>query len=99
VAQFDVHRLNSSGTFVVDCQSDLLRELNTRFVVPLILKDAAPTAAQRLNPIFNLQGGQYVMVTQFAATVELRELGEIVCALREDALQIIGALDVLIGGV
>lgn len=99
MAQFDVHRLIPNGTFVVDCQSDLLAELNTRFVVPLIRRDAAPTAAQRLNPVFSISGAQHVMVTQFAAAVEVRELGEIVGSLTDRAFEVIGALDVLISGV
>ena len=99
MAQFDVHRLNSSDALVVDCQAQLLESLNTRFVVPLLSKEVAPLPAHRLNPVFSIAGGDYVMVTQFAAAVERHELGESVASLRDRAFEVVGALDVLISGV
>ena len=39
------------------------------------------------------------MVTQFAAAVHVRQLGDIVGSLGERALEIVSALDVLITGV
>lgn len=99
MAQFDVHRLASSGDMVVDCQADILTALNTRLVVPLLPIDRAPGAAQRLNPIFTIAGLEYALVTQFAAAVQVRELGETITTLRERSFDVIGALDVLISGV
>lgn len=99
MAQFDVHVLNSGSRLVLDCQPDLLADLNTRLVVPLMPRAHAPAAAQRLNPIFSVAGGEHVMVTQFAASVHRRELGEIVASLRERSFEIVGALDVLVSGV
>lgn len=99
LAQFDVYRLNSSGTLVIDCQSDLLEQLNTRLVVPLLPRDAAPMPARRLNPVFMIGGEDHVMVTQFAAAVERRELADVVFTLRDLSFEVIGALDVLISGV
>lgn len=99
VAQFDVLRLTSSDGLVVDCQSDLLADLNTRFVAPLLPRSVAPSPASRLNPPFSIGGDEYVLATQFAASVQCRELGEIVASLREQALTVVTALDVLISGV
>lgn len=99
MAQFDVLALASGAEFVIDCQSDLLEQLDTRLVVPLIPADHAPTPAQRLNPMFTIGGQNHVMVTQFAAAVHRRELGEVVSSLRERSFEIVGALDVLISGV
>ena len=39
---------------MIDCQSDLLEHLNTRFVVPLIAQEDAPKPAQRLNPLLTV---------------------------------------------
>jgi len=97
VAQFDVHQL-SKGRLVVDCQADLLDYLASRFVVPLVSLDkAAP--AKRLNPVFNIGGRDYIMLTEAAAAVPVRELGEIVASLADRSFEITGALDVLISGV
>jgi toxin CcdB len=97
--QFDVQNIKSGGGLVLDCQSDLLEQLDTRLVVPLIPTARAPTAAKRLNPIFLIDGKEHVMVTQFAAAVHRRELGEVVTSLRNHSFEIVGALDVLVSGV
>jgi toxin CcdB len=99
MAQFDVHRLSPGGGLVLDCQSDLLQQLNTRFVVPLIPEEDAPQPARRLNPTFVIDGESFVMVTQFAAAVHSNELGEAVASVRDQSFEVIGALDVLISGV
>src|SRR6185437_9881954 len=45
VAQFDVHQLKSGRGLVIDCQSDLLGDLNSRFVVPILPRQDAPQPA------------------------------------------------------
>jgi toxin CcdB len=97
VAQFDVHRLGRG--LVIDCQSDLLADLNTRVVVPLIPRDQAPVAAHRLNPLFSIDGADHVMDTQFASSVERHQLGVVVASLAGHSFEIIDAFDVLISGV
>jgi toxin CcdB len=99
MAQFDVHRVDATGAFVIDCQSDLLDDLNTRLVVPVVPRDAAPAIAQQLNPVFAIAERDYVMVTQFAAAVQRRELGSVVVSLKDRGFEVIGALDVLTRGV
>ena len=97
MAQFDVHRL-SRGRLVVDCQSGLLDYLASRFVVPLVPLDKA-VPAKRLNPVFSIQGRDYVMLTEAAAAVPVRELGEIIGSLSDRSFEMTGAVDVLISGV
>ncbi len=98
MAKFDVYRQKNGGPLVLDCQADLLADLNTRLVVPLLPIEQAPKPAARLNPIFNLDGERYAMVTQFAASVATRELGEITQSLRSEQDSIGAALDMLIFG-
>ena len=59
----------------------------------------APKPAARLNPVFKVAGADLVMVTQCAAAVELRELGEVVGSPAAHDHAIIGALDLLITGI
>jgi len=99
VAQFDVHRLADAGTLVIDCQSDLLEHLNTRFVVPLIAQEDAPKPAQRLNPLLTVDREDFVMATQFAAAVLTRDLGEKQASLKDRSIEILGALELLLTGV
>jgi toxin CcdB len=58
----------------------------------------APEPAARLNPIFEVEGAHFVMVTQFAASVPMRELGEIVQSLYSEQDAVGAALDMLIIG-
>lgn len=98
MAQFDVHYFGS-GALVVDCQADLLAQLDSRFVAPLVPETNAPRVAARLNPIFDIDGKRYVLLTQAAAAVRARELGEVVASLADRSFDVTGALDVLISGV
>lgn len=98
MAKFDVYRLRDDRSYLLDCQADLLSDLNTRFVVPLLPVGEAPAPAARLNPIFDIHGEQYVMVTQFAAAVPASELRTKIMSLGEQAFTIGNALDMLISG-
>jgi toxin CcdB len=97
MAQFDVHRFGD--TLVIDCQSDLLSQIDSRFVVPLAKHRDLPRIAERLNPVFTIQGEEYVMLTQAAAAVRRRNLGAVVASLAEQSFEVTGALDVLLSGV
>jgi toxin CcdB len=99
MAKYDVFRRRSGDGFLLDCQADLLSQLNTCFVVPLLPVRAAPKPAARLNPIFELEDRSYAMMTQFAAAVPATELGERVASLRDRNTVIINALDMLISGI
>ena len=99
MAQFDIHANAFGAGFLLDCQADLLSHLNTRLVAPLLRPDDAPKPAGRLNPTFLIDGQPYVMVTQYAGAIELRELGEDVGSLAAHDREIMNALDVLLTGV
>jgi toxin CcdB len=98
MARFDVYRGGGDADYLLDCQSDLLAGLNTRFVVPLMRPARAPAPARRLNPMFEIDGTPYLMVTQYAATVSLKTCGKPVATLAADEARIINALDMLISG-
>ncbi len=98
MARFDVYHGLGGADLLLDCQSDLLRDLNTRFVVPLMLPENAPQPARRLNPVFEIEGRDHVMVTQFAAAVALRDCGRVITSLATEDTVIMNALDMLISG-
>jgi toxin CcdB len=97
MAQFDVCRLGEG--LVLNCQSDLLEQIDSRFVVPLVPRAEAPKIGRRLNPVFEIGGKEHVMLTQAAAAVRRRDLGAVVASLAERSFQITDALDVLLSGV
>lgn len=98
MAKFDVYRFRRRDGLVLDCQANLLSDLNTRFVVPLLPEPSAPRPAARLNPALMVGDRRLIMVTQFAATVPTRDLGERVASLLDQQDAIGNALDLLISG-
>lgn len=99
MAQFDVYRNTNGPGLLLDCQSDLLSHLTTRLVCPLLPPGQLPPALPRLNPMFEVDGEAFMMVTHYASAVDLRALGKPIASLAEHGLAITGALDVLLTGV
>ena len=98
MAKFDVHQDHRGSGYLLNCQSDLLSHLDTRFVVPLLTPQTAPSAASRLNPVFTIGSRPHVMVTQFAAGVPLTRLGSVIQSLKAEDTIITNALDMLLVG-
>jgi toxin CcdB len=96
--RFDVYRNPGGPGFLLDLQSDLMRDLNTRIVAPLMRRKDAPKPAGRLNPVFEIEGAEFVMVTQFLAAVPLAELGRRSGSLAHDDVAISNALDMIFSG-
>lgn len=98
MARYDVYAVLGDQGYVVDVQSDLLEDLNTRVVVPLMSLDTAPKPADRLNPVFNLNGIDYVLVTQFLSSVPVKRLGSVVENIEHHHSEIVSAVDMLLQG-
>ena len=105
MAQFDVYRNANPATraripYLLDVQSDLLDSLATRVVVPLckpgILKGRL---AERLNPVFQVEGKEVAMLTPELAGVPAKALGEAIGNLSSQRGVIIAALDLVITGI
>ncbi|MES0828266.1 CcdB family protein [Ruegeria sp. SCP11] len=96
--KYDVFPNPSGDGFLLDVQTDLLSDLNTRVVVPLLPISEAPKPATRLNPIFEVQGERVVMVTQFLAAIPLGVLKPQVGNLGDEFDQITIAIDMLLQG-
>lgn len=98
MARFDIFENKGGDGYLLDIQADLLSGLNTRVVVPLLPKSSAPSPAQRLNPVFNIQGQEVVMATQYMAAVPESELCFIASSLAEQQDEISAAMDMLFLG-
>lgn len=97
MARFDVYRGRISGGLLLDCQSDLLDQLDTRVVVPL-LPATAMIAATRLNPVFEIEGDRYMMQTALILAMPLNRLSSPVTSMADRHFDILSALDMLISG-
>jgi toxin CcdB len=98
MARFDVFRNPDGEGYLLDVQADLLGNLNTRVVVPLLPSAMAPKAAKTLNPCFELAGETVVMATQFMAAVPAPLLRMPVTGLQAQRDEIVAAIDFLMQG-
>lgn len=98
MARFDVYQRSAVRGYLLDCQSDLLGDLDTRFTVPLFLFEDAPKPAGRLNPVFSINGERVVMMTQYASAIRRNLVGSRVDTLEHKQDAIMGALDMLLVG-
>ncbi len=100
MAQFDVYKnpnkkSNKEIPFLLDIQSDILKDLKTKVVVPLILNTKAIT---HLNPIFTIEDEQVMMSTAELASISMDNIGEKVCNIEDKRTNIINAIDFMITG-
>lgn len=98
MARYDVCINPDGDGYLLDVQADLLENLTTRIVVPLMPVTDAPDPAKRLNPIFEIEGRRVVMMTQFLAAVPMTILNNRVGSLSAQHDQIINALDMVFQG-
>jgi toxin CcdB len=101
--QCEVH-VNSGDSkgyapFLLDVQADLLSELETRAVVPLVEAACFGRPASRLHPRFTIDARPVVMATHLLAAVRRGVLGARVASLADQRDAIIAAVDVLLSGV
>ena len=91
----------SKATFplLVDVQSDLLDDLQTRVVIPLskaVVLTKNPVS--QLTPILDFEGDAYVLMTPQLAGVARNELGPVTGSLAGHRDTILAALDFLLTG-
>jgi toxin CcdB len=103
MAQFDVHENTNIDTvatipYLLNVQADLLNNLTTRVVVPLVTASAMGKPAIHLNPRFEIEGKAVVMSTAELAGVNVNVLGAKIGSLDKQRDEIIAALDFLFTG-
>jgi toxin CcdB len=86
--------------YFVDVQNNLLRDLNSRLVIPLTpLRKVNEKVAKKLCPTISIDGEEFVLVTNQMTTVPKSILSSEVDSLESYRYQIINAIDMLITGI
>ena len=104
MAQFTVYGNTNKNSkklypYLMDIQSGLLDELRTTVVVPLATQRIAGKALiNKLCPVVEILDEPYVVLTQQLASIDRSLLGNQICDLSSQRLEIINALDLLITG-
>lgn len=96
MARYDVYR--SPDGYMLDVQTDLLDDLDTRIVVPLLPVGQAPKIAKFLNPSFEIDGDLHMLAMQYLAAVPASVLKVPVHSLANRADEVTRALDMLFHG-
>jgi toxin CcdB len=99
MARLDVYRLRQSATsLVIELQTNLLDHIATRIVAPLVPLATAPKPIRDLNPIFIIDGGEHVMMTQLLGAVLTNDLRPTLISLDQHHDDVTRALDRLLFG-
>jgi toxin CcdB len=103
--QFELYRNPSEATqqtypYLLDIQSDLLDQLRTTVVIPLMPQRLAVTLAMsRLNPVLSIDEEDFILLTQNLSGVSRSALGERVGDLMQHRSEIVAAVDFLLSGI
>jgi len=103
MAQFDVYENSNPKTshlfpYLLDVQADMLENIPTRVVVPLLVKTAVNKPIPVLNPVLEVQGAEVIVSTTQLVGINARLLGNKVCSMKDKRDVIITALDLLFTG-
>ncbi|HKQ13155.1 MAG TPA: CcdB family protein [Steroidobacteraceae bacterium] len=103
--QFSVHKNKNPKTrntypYLVDVQSDLLSDLGSRVVVPLIKRSGSTKKPiKNLMPVVRVEGQEFVMMVPLLAGIATRDLGAPVASVAQHRGEVVAALDFLILGI
>ena len=101
MARFDVYKYdNPSVPLVLDVQADLLSDLSTCAVIPLVSEEMSKhEAVLKLKPVIEINGQNYILMTTDIGTVIKASLGKKVSNVEDEYRQIVTeALDFLFQG-
>jgi toxin CcdB len=93
VARFSVHRIVESDQLVVDLQSNLLDELKTRIVAPLVPASLLLHSLTRLHVRVEVSGIGYSVAGHLLTAVPISEMGPAIADLSRHADEITAAVD------
>jgi toxin CcdB len=86
--------------YLLDIQSDLLSELRTTVVIPLVSQDlASGMTISRLNPEVKIKGEKFIAITQDIAGIDRQGLGTQAGDLTRFRTEIVAAIDFLLSGI
>jgi toxin CcdB len=101
MGRFDIYRNAGAGRlfpFLLDVQADLLADLGTRIVIPLMSDRKAGPPIRGLQPVVAIYGERYVLRTELMGSVHRSQLGSLVTSFTGQRDIVVSALDFLFDG-
>jgi toxin CcdB len=100
MAQFDIYSGRGEGCdFLIDLQDNMLAELATRVVAPLVSDETFGPPMRTLNPRIFIDGKPYILLTHLLAAISSNSLGKLVGSAGSQRDEIVGSIDLLFTGI
>jgi toxin CcdB len=105
MSQFHLYKNADKATqrtypFLLDIQSNLLSELRTTVVIPLMPNRLAGNhTISRLNPVIQFKNEKFIVMTQALAGIDRSVLGETAGDLSPHRSEVIAAIDFVLLGI
>ncbi len=100
MAKFDIYSTTSGNAdYLVDLQDDLIDMLSTRVVAPLVAAEEVSKRMKILNPIIQIEGQDFILMTHLLAAIPARILKKKVGSATFQRDKIIASLDFLFTGI
>jgi toxin CcdB len=103
--QFHLYKNANKATqknypYLLDIQSNLLSDLRTTVVIPLMPKRLAGShIISKLNPVIRVKNENFVVMTQSLAGIDRTALGQSADDLGQYRAEIIAAIDFVLSGI
>lgn len=100
MARFDVYKAENVSPLLVEVQSNVLSDLSTRVVVPLLpVNQTSPERLSRLHPVIRIENKDYVLRVTELGCVSKDILKKPICNIETEYRdEITNALDFLFQG-
>ena len=99
MAKFDIYKSSYGGAaLLLDLQDDILGDVSTRVVAPLVSRDEIPKRMKILNPLISVGSNEYVLMTHLLAAIPASSLKEKIGSALTQRDDIIASLDFLFTG-
>ena len=99
MARFDVYRFSADVPFVLEVQADILSDLDSVVVVPLLpIASDQNLELPRLCPVIRLSGEDFILMTTDIAGISRTKLGPKVGSLADQRAIVVDAVDFLLQG-
>ncbi len=97
--RFDFYRYRDSDQYLLNLQTERLGKFDTSVVAPLVPISLLKQPVPRLNPVFDIAGSDYVLITTMIAAVATNELNAFCGSLAYKHHEIMDAIDMLFSGI
>ena len=103
MAQFDIYANPNQGSeepvkYLLDLQAEILEDLPTRVVAPLVAPDSLGPSMRILNPRIFVHGEPYILLSHLLAAIPAKSLGLSVDSAKTQRDEVIRSVDFLFTG-